>query len=95
MKNCFVLATAIFALAMATGDAGFASPAPRAATDGAVVFEAIASKGCKYKTDGTGNCLSPAFYRCQRDWNRCVKACKADVACQDKCEIKYAAQCGD
>lgn len=53
---------------------------------------------CKYKRDGTGNCLSPAFYKCQRDWTRCNQRCKTgpdQVKCNDKCEIKYAAQCGD
>lgn len=54
-----------------------------------------AAQKCKYKTDETGNCLSPAFYKCHRDWKKCNDACKANVACLDKCEIKYAAQCGD
>lgn len=53
---------------------------------------------CKYKRDGTGNCLSPAFYKCQRDWGQCNKRCKSapdPLKCHDKCEIKYAPQCGD
>lgn len=59
---------------------------------------------CKYKTDGTGNCLSPAFYACQKNWTACAKKCEAGKptkdakgisACKDVCEVKYAAQCGD
>lgn len=50
----------------------------------------------KYKRDGTGNCLTPAFYKCQRDWQACSKTCKPNEAkCIDACEIKYAPICGD
>ena len=56
---------------------------------------ALPAKGCKYKTDGTGNCLSPAFYKCQKDWTKCSDACKGNLKCLDKCEVKYAAICGD
>ena len=67
-------------------------------------FDAAFAQRCKFKTDGTGNCLSPAFYACQKNWTACAKKCeagkaakdsKAVNACKDVCEIKYAAQCGD
>lgn len=51
---------------------------------------------CKYKMDETGNCLSPEFYRCTEDWAKCSKACKPDdQACQEVCDTKYSAICGD
>jgi hypothetical protein len=52
----------------------------------------------KYKMDGTGNCLTPAFYKCVRDWAKCSNACpKTDKAnaCADRCDNKYAPNCGD
>ncbi len=50
----------------------------------------------KYKMDGAGNCLTPKFHQCQRDWAKCNAACKkGDNACLDKCEITYAPHCGD
>ncbi len=50
----------------------------------------------KYKQDGTGNCLTPAFYQCQRDWEACSKKCKPNEAkCIDACDVKYAQICGD
>lgn len=49
----------------------------------------------KYKMDGTGNCLTPEFYKCTRDWAKCSKACKNDSKCQEKCDEKFMPQCGD
>ena len=49
----------------------------------------------KYKMDGTGNCLTPQFYKCTRDWAKCSKACGKDSKCQEKCDDKYTPQCGD
>ena len=57
---------------------------------------AMAAGRCgKYKMDGTGNCLTPQFYKCTRDWAKCSKACKQDAKCQEKCDDKYTPQCGD
>lgn len=59
--------------------------------------DALAER-CKYKRDGTGNCLSPAFYKCLRDWKKCNEHCKKapePAKCNDRCDIKYSAQCGD
>ena len=51
---------------------------------------------CRYKMDETGNCLSPEFYQCTEDWAKCSKACKQDdQACQEVCDTKYSAICGD
>lgn len=69
-----------------------------------VGFDPAFAQRCKYKTDGAGNCLSPSFYACQRNWTACSKKCeagkaakdgKAVLACKDACEIKYAPRCGD
>lgn len=49
----------------------------------------------KYKEDGTGNCLTPAFYQCQEEWAKCTKSCNSDQKCQDVCDEKYSAECGD
>lgn len=62
------------------------------------VSDAVAAPPCKYKRDGTGNCLSPAFYECQRDWQRCGERCKTSRhpdKCHERCEIRYAPKCGD
>lgn len=59
---------------------------------------AMAEPPCKYKRDGTGNCLSPAFYKCQRDWKRCNDRCRTSRnpdKCHERCEIRYAPHCGD
>ena len=56
----------------------------------------VAGRCGKYKMDGTGNCLTPEFYRCQEDWAKCTKSCKPDdAACNDACDTKYSAECGD
>lgn len=52
----------------------------------------------RYKMDGTGNCLTPAFYRCTKAWAACSKACekKPNAAkCAEACDEKYSQQCGD
>jgi hypothetical protein len=62
---------------------------------------AMAAGRCgKYKMDGTGNCLTPAFYKCTRDWAKCSKACEAKAkasasACAEACDAKYSVICGD
>lgn len=59
--------------------------------------DALAER-CKYKRDGTGNCLSPAFYKCLRDWKKCNDRCKTapePAKCNDRCDTKYSAECGD
>ena len=86
------------ALVMSTSPVGPPARAALMAPGRPVVTSSVthvAAQKCKYKTDETGNCLSPAFYQCQRDWKKCNDACKSNAACLDKCEIKYAAQCGD
>ena len=56
----------------------------------------VANQCGKYKIDGTGNCLTPEFYKCQDDWAKCTKSCKSEnQACQEFCDSKYSAQCGD
>lgn len=55
----------------------------------------VSVAACKYKIDGPGNCLSPAFYRCQRAWARCAKACNSASSCRARCDDKYAPRCGD
>lgn len=57
-----------------------------------------AAPPCKYKRDGAGNCLSPAFYKCQKDWKKCTDRCKTSKLaekCNERCELKYAPSCGD
>jgi hypothetical protein len=52
----------------------------------------------KYKMDGTGNCLTPAFHKCTRDWAKCSNACPKEAkssACVEACELKYTPKCGD
>lgn len=95
MKRWLGLGLMALALATASHDAAMAVGAGPSGGDAQGLRMVVAAKGCKYKMDGVGNCLSPAFYKCQRDWTACVKACKANTACQEKCEVKYAAQCGD
>jgi len=60
---------------------------------------AMAAGRCgKYKMDGTGNCLTPAFYKCTRDWAKCSNACSKkskSKACVEACDAKYAPNCGD
>lgn len=66
---------------------------------GALSSGAMAEGRCgKYKMDGTGNCLTPAFYKCTRDWAKCSNACKHNLrpkVCADRCDTKYSQICGD
>lgn len=50
---------------------------------------------CKYKMDGAGNCLSPAYYKCLNAWGKCAKACDYKSPCNDRCRKKYEGTCGD
>jgi len=50
---------------------------------------------CKFKTDGAGNCLSPAFLTCQKAYGACMKGCGGKSSCVAKCENKYAGTCGN
>lgn len=51
---------------------------------------------CAYKTDGAGNCLTPAFLQCQKAFGACMKACGNKAGkCEANCEAKYAGTCGD
>ncbi len=74
-------------LASPTSTKSASTPLPPAVT--------VSVAACKYKIDGPGNCLSPAFYRCQRAWARCAKACNSGSSCRAKCDDKYAPRCGD
>lgn len=74
---------------------GFAAALPARVEQNAPETTVVAAKGCQYKTDGTGNCLSPAFDRCQKAWTKCTEACGGTPKCIDACEVKYAPQCGD
>ncbi len=83
------------ALALLLSASGLAAALPAHVPTGAQQTPVVAIKGCKYKTDGTGNCLSPAFYRCQKQWTKYTEACGGKPKCIDACELKYAPQCGD
>jgi hypothetical protein len=83
------------ALGMMLSASGIAAALPARVAQGSPEAAIVAVKGCKYKTDGTGNCLSPAFFKCQKEWTKCSEACKGDLKCLDKCEVKFAPQCGD
>ncbi len=49
---------------------------------------------CKYKTDGPGNCLSPAYYKCVADYAQCNKICAGKKACKASCSSRYESRCG-
>ena len=50
---------------------------------------------CKYKTDGPGNCLTPAFVQCQKSFAACIKACGALQSCKKVCNKTYGKKCGN
>lgn len=50
---------------------------------------------CKYKADGPGNCLTPAFLQCKKSFGACIKACGALQSCKKNCNKTYGNKCGD